>query len=155
FKTVVDFTTPGNYTVTLQSVNEDGVAADPIFVTVHIEKASAPVISADSKVSYAEKSTVSSQQFYKDIHATTNDGSVITSNFDTVVNFQVAGDYKVTLRAVNEDGVAADPVFVTVHIEKASAPIISADSDISYKKNSKITIQQFYDSIHATTSDGS
>ncbi|MGC9268494.1 LapB repeat-containing protein, partial [Listeria ivanovii] len=60
-----------------------------------------------------------------------------------------------TLQSVNEDGVAADPIFVTVHIEKASAPIISADSDISYKKNSKITIQQFYDSIHATTSDGS
>ncbi|MBC1483274.1 LapB repeat-containing protein [Listeria sp. FSL L7-1509] len=155
FDTVVNFQVAGDYTVTLQSVNEDGVAANPVSVIVHIDKSPAPVISADSKVSYAEKSTVSSQQFYKDIHATTNDGSVITSNFDTVVNFQVAGDYKVTLRAVNEDGVAANPAFVIVHIEKAPAPVISADSDISYKKNSKITIQQFYDSIHATTSDGS
>ncbi|MBC2254909.1 LapB repeat-containing protein [Listeria ivanovii] len=155
FDTVVNFQVAGDYTVTLQSVNEEGVAANPVSVIVHIDKSPAPVISADSKVSYAEKSIVSSQQFYKDIHATTNDGSVITSNFDTVVNFQVAGDYKVTLRAVNEDGVAANPAFVIVHIEKAPAPVISADSDISYKKNSKITIQQFYDSIHATTSDGS
>ncbi|WP_394809922.1 LapB repeat-containing protein, partial [Listeria seeligeri] len=51
----------------------------------------------------------------------------MTSDFDTIVNFQVAGDYKVTLRSVNADGVAAKPVTVTVHIEKAPAPVISTD----------------------------
>ncbi|MBC1722736.1 LapB repeat-containing protein [Listeria seeligeri] len=155
FDTAVDFSTAGDYTVTLQSVNADGVAANPVTVIVHIEKAPAPIITADSKVSYPEKSKITAAQFYKDIHAKTNDGSSITSDFDTIVNFQVAGDYKVTLRSVNADGVAAKPVSVTVHIEKAPAPVISTDSEISYKINSKVDSQQFYKDIHAITNDGS
>ncbi|MBF2373375.1 LapB repeat-containing protein [Listeria seeligeri] len=155
FDTAVDFSTAGDYTVTLQSVNADGVAANPVTVIVHIEKAPAPIITADSKVSYPEKSKITAAQFYKDIHAKTNDGSSITSDFDTIVNFQVAGDYKVTLRSVNADGVAAKPVTVTVHIEKAPAPVISTDSEISYKINSKVDSQQFYKDIHAITNDGS
>ncbi|MBC1886209.1 LapB repeat-containing protein [Listeria seeligeri] len=155
FATAVDFSTAGDYTVTLQSVNADGVAANPVTVIVHIEKAPAPIITADSKVSYPEKSKITAAQFYKDIHAKTNDGSSITSDFDTIVNFQVAGDYKVTLRSVNADGVAAKPVTVTVHIEKAPAPVISTDSEISYKINSKVDSQQFYKDIHAITNDGS
>uniref|UniRef100_UPI0015E76D34 LapB repeat-containing protein n=1 Tax=Listeria seeligeri TaxID=1640 RepID=UPI0015E76D34 len=155
FDTAIDFSTAGDYTVTLQSVNADGVAANPVTVIVHIEKAPAPIITADSKVSYPEKSKITATQFYKDIHAKTNDGSSITSDFDTIVNFQVAGDYKVTLRSVNADGVAAKPVTVTVHIEKAPAPVISTDSEISYKINSKVDSQQFYKDIHAITNDGS
>ncbi|WP_270996509.1 LapB repeat-containing protein [Listeria seeligeri] len=155
FATVVDFSTAGDYTVTLQSVNADGVAANPVTVIVHIEKAPAPIITADSKVSYPEKSKITAAQFYKDIHAKTNDGSSITSDFDTIVNFQVAGDYKVKLQSVNTDGVAAKPVTVTVHIEKAPAPVISTDSEISYKTNSKVDSQQFYKDIHAITNDGS
>ncbi|MBC1934449.1 LapB repeat-containing protein [Listeria seeligeri] len=155
FATAVDFSTAGDYTVTLQSVNADGVAANPVTVIVHIEKAPAPIVTADSKVSYPEKSKITAAQFYKDIHAKTNDGSSITSDFDTIVNFQVAGDYKVTLRSVNADGVAAKPVTVTVHIEKAPAPVISTDSEISYKINSKVDSQQFYKDIHAITNDGS
>ncbi|WP_270995759.1 LapB repeat-containing protein [Listeria seeligeri] len=155
FDTAVDFSTAGDYNVTLQSVNADGVAANPVTVIVHIEKAPAPIITADSKVSYPEKSKITATQFYKDIHAKTNDGSSITSDFDTIVNFQVAGDYKVTLRSVNADGVAAKPVTVTVHIEKAPAPVISTDSEISYKINSKVDSQQFYKDIHAITNDGS
>ncbi|WP_270994895.1 LapB repeat-containing protein [Listeria seeligeri] len=155
FATAVDFSTAGDYTVTLQSVNADGVAANPVTIIVHIEKAPAPIITADSKVSYPEKSKITAAQFYKDIHAKTNDGSSITSDFDTIVNFQVAGDYKVTLRSVNADGVAAKPVTVTVHIEKAPAPVISTDSEISYKINSKVDSQQFYKDIHAITNDGS
>ncbi|WP_323175032.1 LapB repeat-containing protein, partial [Pseudomonas atacamensis] len=79
----------------------DGVAAKPVTVTVHIEKAPAPVISTDSEISYKTNSKVDSQQFYKDIHAKTNDGSSITSEFDTIVNLQVAGDYKVKLQSVH------------------------------------------------------
>ncbi|MBF2459987.1 LapB repeat-containing protein [Listeria seeligeri] len=155
FDTAVDFSTAGDYTVTLQSVNADGVAANPVTVIVHIEKAPAPIITADSKVSYPEKSKITAAQFYKDIHAKTNDGSSITSDFDTIVNFQVAGDYKVKLQSVNTDGVTAKPVTVTVHIEKAPAPVISTDSEISYKTNSKVDSQQFYKDIHAITNDGS
>ncbi|WP_394809923.1 hypothetical protein, partial [Listeria seeligeri] len=33
--------------------------------------------------------------FLTDINAITNDGSLITSNFDTAVDFSTAGDYTV------------------------------------------------------------
>ncbi|MEE9728491.1 LapB repeat-containing protein [Listeria seeligeri] len=155
FATVIDFSTAGDYTVTLNSVNSDGVAANPVTVTVHVEKAPAPVITADNEVSYPENSTINSQQFLTDINATTNDGSPITSDFATAVDFSTAGDYTVTLQSVNADGVAANPVTIIVHIEKAPAPIITADSKVSYPEKSKITAAQFYKDIHAITNDGS
>ncbi|MBF2372515.1 LapB repeat-containing protein, partial [Listeria seeligeri] len=155
FDTVVDFTTPGDYTVTLNSVNSDGVAANPVTVTVTVEKAPAPVITADSTISYPKNSTVDNQQFLTDINATTDDGSVITSDFETVVDLTTAGDYTVTLNSVNSDGVAADPVTVTVTVEKAPAPVITADNTISYPKNSTVDDQQFLTDVNATTDDGS
>ncbi|MBC1444934.1 LapB repeat-containing protein, partial [Listeria seeligeri] len=155
FDTAVDFTTPGDYTVTLNSVNSDGVAANPVTVTVTVEKAPAPVITADSTISYPKNSTVDSEQFLTDVSATTDDGSPITSDFDTVVDLTTAGDYTVTLNSVNSDEVAADPVTVTVTVEKAPAPIITADNAISYPKNSTIDNQQFLTDINATTDDGS
>ncbi|MBF2559548.1 LapB repeat-containing protein, partial [Listeria seeligeri] len=155
FDTVVDFTTPGDYTVTLNSVNSDGLAANPVTVTVTVEKAPAPVITADSTISYPKNSTVDNQQFLTDINATTDDGSVITSDFETVVDFTTAGDYTVTLNSVNSDGVAANPVTVTVIVEKAPAPVITADNTISYPKNSTVDDQQFLTDVNATTDDGS
>ncbi|MBC1481812.1 LapB repeat-containing protein, partial [Listeria seeligeri] len=155
FETVVDFTTAGDYTVTLNSVNSDGVAADPVTVTVTVEKAPAPVITADNTISYPKNSTVDDQQFLTDVNATTDDGSVITSDFNTVVDLTSAGDYTVTLNSVNSDGVAADPVTVTVTVEKAPAPVITADSEITYMKHSTISSAQFLTDVNATTNDGS
>ncbi|MBC1741450.1 LapB repeat-containing protein, partial [Listeria seeligeri] len=155
FATVVDFSTAGDYTVTLNSLNSDGVAANPVTVIVTVEKAPAPVISADNEVSYPENSTIDSQQFLTDIIATTDDGSPITSDFATVVDFSTAGDYTVTLNSLNSDGVAANPVTVIVTVEKAPAPVISADNEVSYPENSTIDSQQFLTDINATTDDGS
>ncbi|MBF2656879.1 LapB repeat-containing protein, partial [Listeria seeligeri] len=155
FDTVIDFTTAGDYTVTLNSVNSDGVAADPVTVTVTVEKAPAPVITADNTISYPKNSTIDSQQFYTDVNATTDDGSAITSDFDTIVDFSAPGDYTVTLNSVNSDGVAANPLTVTVTVEKAPAPVITADNTISYPKNSTVDSQQFYTDVNATTDDGS
>ncbi|WP_270996634.1 LapB repeat-containing protein, partial [Listeria seeligeri] len=66
------------YTVTLNSVNSDGVAANPVTVTVTVEKAPAPIITADNEITYMKNSTISSAQFLTDISATTNDSSPIT-----------------------------------------------------------------------------
>ncbi|MBC1528119.1 LPXTG cell wall anchor domain-containing protein, partial [Listeria seeligeri] len=155
FTTVVDFSTAGNYTVTLNSVNEDGITADPVTVIVHVEKAPAPIITADSEISYMKNSTVSSSEFLSDIHATTNDGSPVTSDFFTVVDLSTPGDYTVTLQAINEDGVPAVPVSVTVHVEQTPAPIITADTSITYPLFSEVTEAEFLSAIHAKTSDGS
>ncbi|MBC2205157.1 LapB repeat-containing protein, partial [Listeria seeligeri] len=123
FFTVVDLSTPGDYTVTLQAINEDGVPAVPVSVTVHVEQTPAPIITADTSITYPLFSEVTEAEFLSAIHAKTSDGSPITSDFTTVVDFSTAGDYTVTLNSVNADGITAEPVTVIVHVKKATAKL--------------------------------
>lgn len=51
----------------------------------------APVITADEAIIYEKGITKSATDFLTDIHATTNDGSAITSNFATVVDLNTPG----------------------------------------------------------------
>ncbi|EFR97913.1 internalin-I, partial [Listeria ivanovii FSL F6-596] len=71
---------------------------------------------------YTTDDSKTPEQFLKDISATTNDGSPVTSDFDSVVNLNKAGTYEVTLRAVSSDGVEADPVKVVVTVENGEKP---------------------------------
>ncbi|RKA52524.1 Internalin-A [Listeria monocytogenes] len=155
FESVVDFAKAGTYEVTLNAVNEDGVKAASVTVLVHIAKSPAPVITADKEITYTKNAEVSITEFLAAIHAKTNDGSPIESDFATAVNWGTAGDYTVTLRSTNEDGVEAIPVEVTVHIAKSPAPVITADKEITYAKNAEVSITEFLAAIHAKTSDGS
>ncbi|EHC5176959.1 LapB repeat-containing protein [Listeria monocytogenes serotype 4b] len=123
FESVVDFAKAGTYEVTLNAVNEDGVKAAS--VTVHIAKSPAPVITADKEITYAKNAEVSITEFLAAIHAKTSDGSPIESDFATAVIWSTAGDYTVTLKSTNEDGVEAIPVEVKVHIVEPLAPTIS------------------------------
>ncbi|ARM74233.1 TPA_asm: hypothetical protein GIN74_08815 [Listeria monocytogenes] len=155
FTTAVDLSKAGDYQVTLNASNADGVSAVPFQVTVHVEKAPAPVISADLEISYKQSQNVSEERFLQDIHAATNDSSVITSNFSTTVNFKVLGDYQVTLNSINSDGVASTPFQVTVHIDKENAPVILADKEISYNKDITKSETEFLKDVHASTSNNS
>ncbi|CBY74983.1 TPA: LapB repeat-containing protein [Listeria monocytogenes] len=123
--TAVTWGTVGGYTVTLRSTNEDGVEAIPVEVTVHIAKSPAPVITADKEITYAKNAEVSITEFLAAIHAKTSDGSPIESDFATAIIWSTAGDYTVTLKSTNEDGVEAIPVEVKVHIVEPLAPTIS------------------------------
>ncbi|HCW3314956.1 TPA: LapB repeat-containing protein, partial [Listeria monocytogenes] len=123
--TAVTWGTAGDYTVTLRSTNEDGVEAIPVEVTVHIAKSPAPVITADKEITYTKNAEVSITEFLAAIHAKTSDGSPIESDFATAVIWSTAGDYTVTLKSTNEDGVEAIPVEVKVHIVEPLAPTIS------------------------------
>ncbi|MBC6358694.1 LapB repeat-containing protein [Listeria monocytogenes] len=125
FESVVDFAKAGTYEVTLNAVNEDGVKAASVTVLVHIAKSPAPVITADKEITYAKNAEVSITEFLAAIHAKTSDGSPIESDFATAVIWGTAGDYTVTLRSTNEDGVEAIPVEVKVHIVEPLAPTIS------------------------------
>ncbi|HHH7123516.1 TPA: LapB repeat-containing protein [Listeria monocytogenes] len=155
FESVVDFAKAGTYEVTLNAVNEDGVKATSVTVLVHIAKSPAPVITADKEITYTKNAEVSITEYLAAIHAKTNDGSPIESDFATAVNWGTAGDYTVTLRSTNEDGVEAIPVEVTVHIAKSPAPVITADKEITYAKNAEVSITEFLAALHAKTSDGS
>ncbi|EJA9367964.1 LapB repeat-containing protein [Listeria monocytogenes] len=155
FESVVDFAKAGTYEVTLNAVNEDGVKAASVTVLVHIAKSPAPVITADKEITYTKNAEVSITEYLAAIHAKTNDGSPIEADLDTAVTWGTAGDYTVTLRSTNEDGVEAIPVEVTVHIAKSPAPVITADKEITYAKNAEVSITEFLAAIHAKTSDGS
>lgn len=120
FNSVVDLNTPGVYTVTLNAENAAGLKATPKTVTVTI--LAKPVITADKTITYTTDNSKTPEQFLKDISATTNDGSPVTSDFDSVVNLNKAGTYEVTLRAVSSDGVEADPVKVVVTVENGEKP---------------------------------
>ncbi|TLG72954.1 LapB repeat-containing protein [Culicoidibacter larvae] len=71
-------------------------------------------ITADPEITYSVDAAKSEAEFLSDVHATTNDGSPITSDFATAVNLNVPGRYIVTLNAQNTLGVQADPVQVVV-----------------------------------------
>ncbi|WP_271000852.1 LapB repeat-containing protein [Listeria seeligeri] len=122
FDSVVDFNTPGVYTVTLNAENSAGLKATPKTVTVTI--LAKPVITADKNITYTTGDAKTSEQFLKDISATSSDGSPVTSDFDSVVDLNKAGTYEVTLRSVSTDGIEADPVKVLVTIENGSEPPI-------------------------------
>ncbi|HAA7129396.1 TPA_asm: internalin [Listeria monocytogenes] len=120
FNSVVDFSKPGVYTVTLNATNADGLQATPKQVAVTIlEK---PVITADKSINYKVDSTKTAEEFLTDISAKTSDGSEVTSDFDSVVDLTKIGTYKVTLNAVSVDGVAADPVTVLVNVVSSEEP---------------------------------
>ncbi|TLG77275.1 LapB repeat-containing protein [Culicoidibacter larvae] len=93
------------------------------------------VITADPQITYDADSSVSEAQFLSDIHALTNDGSPITSDFLSQVNFAVPGSYTVTLNAENTLGVKAEPVQVTVII-KATGPVNPTDNNSSANNSS-------------------
>jgi LPXTG-motif cell wall-anchored protein len=117
-----------------------------------------PVITADDKISYEVNSTVTADDFLKGVHATTDDGSPIESDFDQVVDLTTPGSYEVTLTAKDAAGNEATPVKVTVTVTQASdttAPVITADDKISYEVNSTVTADDFLKGVHATTDDGS
>ncbi|ECC1499496.1 LPXTG cell wall anchor domain-containing protein [Listeria monocytogenes] len=125
YDAVVDFTKGGTYEVTLNAKNSAGFEAEPVKVKVHINKALAPVITANTEISYMVFAEVTEADFLKNIQASTNDGSVITSDFGTVVKLNEAGDYTVTLKSVNSDDVDAKPVQVTVRITPKPTPILA------------------------------
>ncbi|EOD4727146.1 LapB repeat-containing protein [Listeria monocytogenes] len=124
-------------------------------VTQPIKASTIPVISADAEKTYSKNTTISEAAFFKDISASVTDDAILTSDFESVVDFTKAGTYEVTLNAMNEDGVEAVSVTVLVHIAKSPAPVITADKEITYTQNTEVNTTEFLATIHATTNDGS
>ncbi|HAK1618247.1 TPA: LapB repeat-containing protein, partial [Listeria monocytogenes] len=156
YNTVVDFTKGGTYEVTLNAKNSAGFEAEPVKVKVHINKALAPVITANTEISYMVFAEVTEADFLKNIQASTNDGSIITSDFGTGVKWNEAGDYTVTLKSVNSDDVDAKPVQVTVRITPNPTPILANvvfDID-DVQTTEAIVVEGFITEPAAPTKDG-
>ncbi|MBC2182795.1 LapB repeat-containing protein [Listeria sp. FSL L7-0233] len=121
FTDVVDLNTPGVYTVTLNAENSAGLKAAPQQVTVTILEI--PVITAMQSITYLKESAVTEEQFLLDILAETSDDSEITSDFDSIVDLNKVGTYAVTLQAVSESGIEADPVTISVEVAEEDEPV--------------------------------
>lgn len=115
FATVVDFSKPGNYLVTLTAKNAAGLVAPS--VTVEVTVLPKPIISAEREFIYNQNTQKSETDFLRDISAETNDGSLITSDFLTSVDFGKVGEYVVQLDAINVRGQKAESVVVKVFIK--------------------------------------
>lgn len=155
FADQVKFDTPGVYAVTLKANDISGNQAIPRTVNVTIKDVTAPVITADEAIIYEKGITKSATDFLTDIHATTNDGSAITSNFATVVDLNTTGDYDVTLSSTDTGGNISDPVTITVTVRDTTPPVITADTTITYEKGTTKTAAAFLTDVNATTNDGS
>ncbi|EAD1352881.1 lmo1289 family class 1 internalin, partial [Listeria monocytogenes] len=118
----VDFTKPGNYTVTLNAQNTKGLKGEPIQVTVTIIEKT--VITADPEVTYDLNEAITEEEFLAEIKATTNDDTMITSDFESAVDFTKAGEYIVTLNAENDTQKAA-PLTVKIRVNpKLPDPVV-------------------------------
>ncbi|UHP10719.1 LapB repeat-containing protein [Listeria marthii] len=121
FSSVVDLNTPGIYTVTLNAENSAGLKATPQQVTVTILEI--PIITAMQSITYLKESAITEEQFLLDILAETSDDSTVTSNFESVVDLNKVGTYMVTLHAVSESGIEADPVTISVEVAEEDEPV--------------------------------
>lgn len=151
----VKFATPGVYSVILNASDISGNTAIPKTIIVTIKDITAPVITADEVIVYEKGITKSGADFLTDVHATTNDGSVITSNFVSAVDLDTPGDYNVTLTSTDIDGNTSDPVEVTVTVRDTTPPVINAKATITYEKGTTKTNSDFLTDIDAITNDGS
>ncbi|WP_239255085.1 LapB repeat-containing protein [Listeria ilorinensis] len=152
FETAVDFSTPQDYQVTVTATDPTSKASVDKNVTVQIVS-QAPEIQADKETSYAAGEKVTEAEFLEQIHAKTDDGTKVTSDFEDKVDMSKPDDYRVTLHAENQYGQAADPVEVIVHVT-SQAPEIQADTEISYIEGEAISEAEFLEQIHAKTDDG-
>ncbi|EAC7032078.1 class 1 internalin InlK [Listeria monocytogenes] len=109
-------------------------------------------ITADSEKTYIENQPVTEATFLADIHAKTDDGSTVTSDFADKVDFNTPGTYTVTLQSENNAGLKATPVQVNVTIKAKTT--ITADEKITYKVDTSKTEAAFLADIKATTNDG-
>ncbi|HDU1144005.1 TPA: LapB repeat-containing protein, partial [Listeria monocytogenes] len=78
----------------------------------------------------------------------TDDGTAVKSDFDQVVKLDVPGEYTVTLNAENAAGLKATPVTVKVTVHEK--PVITSDSQISYKKETTKSVDEFLKEIHGS-----
>lgn len=109
-----------------------------------IKDSTRPVITADEKISYPERTIKTAAEFLTDIHATTDDGSPVEVDL-SAVDFEKPGSYTVTLTAVDSAGNVATPVQVTIIITSSEKidpviPVVPEERDIKPEEPKKITI---------------
>ncbi|EAD9708900.1 LPXTG cell wall anchor domain-containing protein [Listeria monocytogenes] len=110
------------------------------------------VITSDKEITYIATEPKSEVEFLTDIHAATDDGSKITTDFAGKVDMNKPGEYDVTLQAEDGKGLKAAPVQVKVTV--IAKTVITADEKITYEMNATKSAEDFLKDIQAKTNDG-
>ncbi|EAC2403325.1 LPXTG cell wall anchor domain-containing protein [Listeria monocytogenes] len=108
-------------------------------------------ITSDKEITYIATDPKSETEFLADIHATTDVGSKITTDFAEKVDMNKPGEYDVTLQAEDGKGLKATPVQVKVTI--IAKTVITADEKITYKMNVTKSAEDFFKDIQVKTND--
>ncbi len=146
----------GNYTVTLRASDASGNEGTKE-VVVHIEDTTAPVITADTEITYEAGSPLPSEStFLTDVNASALDAidGIVPVTVDlSGVQMNVVGNYTVILRASDTTGNEATKE-VVVHIEDTTAPVITADAEITYEAGSPLPSEStFLTDVNASALD--
>ncbi|MGL5041833.1 MAG: LapB repeat-containing protein, partial [Culicoidibacterales bacterium] len=150
FITIVDLTTVGDYLVTLRAKDTHNNIAIPVSVMVHVVDTIIPVLSATDSIIYERGVPVVEAQFLAGIDATLNEDGVITSDLVAVVDFNVSGDYLVTLNGTDLAGNVANPLAVTVTVSDQRPPVLTGKVGQEYVLNTVKTEAEFLLDIEAT-----
>ncbi|MBF2519772.1 MucBP domain-containing protein [Listeria marthii] len=107
-------------------------------VRQQVKASTVPIISTDTEIRYPQRIEKTETEFLSDIQAQTNDGTPVTSNFESIVNLKTVGTYVVTISAVNVDGVKAISKEVTVYVD----PVPAANVTVKYEDTTKKKIAE-------------
>lgn len=107
-------------------------------VRQQVKASTVPIISTDTEIRYPQRIEKTETEFLSDIQAQTNDGTPVTSNFESIVNLKKVGTYVVTISAVNVDGIKAIPKEVTVYVD----PVPAANVTVKYEDTTKKKIAE-------------
>lgn len=158
YSEVVDFNTPGNYTVTLQAKNDFNIKAIPVTVVVHISDIQKPQVTVVSNdINFEVGTELTSEAFLA------KSGAVVTDPYDEAIKMEVdltevdttkLGTYEATITAKSKSGESADPVKVTVKIVDTEKPVIHiVNPEITVAKDSELTAEQIIEQAGITATD--
>uniref|UniRef100_UPI000C06D84C WxL domain-containing protein n=1 Tax=Listeria costaricensis TaxID=2026604 RepID=UPI000C06D84C len=114
-----------SYSFTSTSGNCVGVVTVPYEATVNL--------ACDDEITYVQGTTKSADDFLTDIHATTDEGGTLASDFATVVNMSQPGDYSVTVTAKDQSLENETSKTVMVHIIPYTLRFSSPPADLTFE----------------------
>ncbi|EAC3781122.1 lmo0171 family class 1 internalin [Listeria monocytogenes serotype 1/2b] len=158
YSEVVDFATPGDYTVTLHAKNEFDLKADPVTVVVHINDIQKPQVAVNSNdISFEVGTELTSEVLLA------KSGAVVTDLYDEAIKMEVdlsevdsskLGTYEATIIAKSKSGASSDPIKLSVKIVDTEKPIIQINNpEIIIEKGSELTEGQIIDQVGITATD--
>lgn len=158
YSEVVDFNTPGNYTVTLQAKNDFDIQAIPVTVVVHVRDIQKPQVTvASNEVTFEVGTELTSAALLA------KSGAVVTDAYDEGIKMEVdlteidttkLGTYEATITAKSKSGESADPIKIAVEIVDTERPVIHVvNPEITVEKDSELTAEQIMEQAGITATD--